>query len=670
MAGQPVDSNAVDGGSVTAQDASLADRTTRTDGVPDKGQVDMGYHYEQGAPQYCLSVTIVPDQAGKTHGGVTPSNGSYMAGTAVVLNANADPGYALAGWYDANDTLLSVRSQYNLVMDSNEVLHVRFRVPQKIAVSGGGKAIQQAVNQADNGDTLVIAPGVYSGGIDLAGKAIRLVSTNPDDPTITAQTIIDCGGRSRALIFNHGEGPDTVISGLTIRNGGTVQEGGGAIYIGRGCGPTFVNLSISNCTVQLFSGGAIYMDLDSYPTFCNVKIDNCRATGQTVTTTTTPPVTTIVGGGNGGAVYIHVQSRPTFTDCAFTNCSALGLGGAVYCGPAGLARFTNCLFQHNDANEQGGAVYHTPEAASVFQGCQFLQNTTDYLGGALYYGRQCTVDVNDCQFSQSVADVSGGALYFDGACTGRVVHSVLVHNDANEAGGAFYANGCKLDVADCNVAYNRARLGGGLYWHESPDSTIERCLIKHNEAVGLRVYLFQPNATDPNLLPKPILPGDPAYSLTSAALTHRKMRDPGAGGPGRRYLLLRRPEVHRGLPDRLQHGGDLRRRRLPGGGRIRAEARYATASWPAMKPGATAPASPTIGRAACWSPTARFPTISCATCTPSAAASIPPMRVRPSSGTLLSGATGARWARKSRWPAAMRICRSRRTSRRRIRMSI
>ena len=225
-------------------------------------------------------------------------------------------------------------------------------------------------------------------------------------------------------------------------------------------------------------------------------------------------------------MYIHVQSRPTFTDCAFTNCSANGLGGAVYCGPAGLARFTNCLFQHNDANELGGAVYHAPEAVSVFQSCQFVENTTDHLGGAMYYGRQCTVDVNDCQFSRSVANVSGGALYFDGACTGRIRHSVLTHNDANEAGGAFYAGGCKIEVADCNVAYNRARHGGGLYWHESPKSTILRCLIKHNEAVGLRVYLFQPNATDPNLLPKPILPGDAAYSLTSTALNHRKVRDP------------------------------------------------------------------------------------------------------------------------------------------------
>ncbi len=45
-AGQGSDSPCVDTGSETAEDSGLDDRTTRTDGVPDSGIVDMGYHYE------------------------------------------------------------------------------------------------------------------------------------------------------------------------------------------------------------------------------------------------------------------------------------------------------------------------------------------------------------------------------------------------------------------------------------------------------------------------------------------------------------------------------------------------------------------------------------------------------------------------------------------------
>ena len=44
-AGQAEDSPCVDAGSMSAYNAALADKTTRTDGVPDSGTVDIGYHY-------------------------------------------------------------------------------------------------------------------------------------------------------------------------------------------------------------------------------------------------------------------------------------------------------------------------------------------------------------------------------------------------------------------------------------------------------------------------------------------------------------------------------------------------------------------------------------------------------------------------------------------------
>ena len=48
--GQGSDSPCVDAGSDTAANLGLDDKTTRTDNVPDSGQVDMGYHYEPLAP--------------------------------------------------------------------------------------------------------------------------------------------------------------------------------------------------------------------------------------------------------------------------------------------------------------------------------------------------------------------------------------------------------------------------------------------------------------------------------------------------------------------------------------------------------------------------------------------------------------------------------------------
>jgi predicted outer membrane repeat protein len=526
-AGQAFQSPAVNVGSDSAQAIGLADRTTRIDGVFDTNQVDLGYHYADAVPVYDLAVTVVANaNDGQTHGTVQPGEGSYLDGTELVLKAIPDAGYFVEGWYDANDTLLSLRPEFGVVMDSNQVLRVRFRLPQEIVVGGeNATGIQGAVNSASNGDTIVVSPGVYNGGINLQGKQIRIVSTNPDDPEVVAQTVIDCNGSGRALIFNHNEGPDTVISGISIINGSTQTEPGAAIYIGTGCSPTFINVQINNCRVGLSSGAAVYVGSYSNSTFTNVRIDNCHALNAILRTTTDPndPNATVdvpFGSGNAGAVYIHTQGRPTFTDCSFTNCTARGLGGAIYCGPDGLATFTRCVFTMNDANDRGGAVYHAAKAASKFVQCAFSENASDLLGGAMYYGRNCDVDVNDCTFTENTATTSGGALYLNDACVGSLSRSVLTHNDVNDAGGAIFMLGSSVEIADCNVAYNVAHRGGGIYCYNTPESTILRTSIKYNEVLGTQRQYFQ--AVDGTS--SPISPTDPNFRMYDPNLVSEFVR--------------------------------------------------------------------------------------------------------------------------------------------------
>ncbi len=86
--------------------------------------------------------------------------------------------------------------------------------------------IQSAIDVAEDGDTVVIAPGAYTGGgnknLDFGGKAITVTSTNPDDPFVVAATVIDCENSGRGFYFHSGD----IVSGLTI-TGGNSSEGGG-----------------------------------------------------------------------------------------------------------------------------------------------------------------------------------------------------------------------------------------------------------------------------------------------------------------------------------------------------------------------------------------------------------------------------------------------------------
>ncbi len=121
-------------------------------------------------------------------------------------------------------------------------------VSSSVAESGDGmswetafKTVRQGTNAAQEGDTVIVAPGVYStwteatsapgrergaageplgsAAVALPGKNIVLRSVNPLDPRVVATTILDGAGRTRVVSFCGTENGTCVLSGFTIRNG-------------------------------------------------------------------------------------------------------------------------------------------------------------------------------------------------------------------------------------------------------------------------------------------------------------------------------------------------------------------------------------------------------------------------------------------------------------------
>jgi len=72
--------------------------------------------------------------------------------------------------------------------------------------------IQTAIDDANNGDEIIISPGVYCENVSFKGKNITLRSIKPSSPTIVSQTIVSAGG----TIINVNSGGK--VSGFTIRN--------------------------------------------------------------------------------------------------------------------------------------------------------------------------------------------------------------------------------------------------------------------------------------------------------------------------------------------------------------------------------------------------------------------------------------------------------------------
>ena len=89
-------------------------------------------------------------------------------------------------------------------------------------------AIQEGINAATDGDTVVLADGTYAGvdnrGLDYGGRLIvvRSASLDPD------ACVVDCENAATGFYFVSGETADAVLEGITITHGlGPLYDGGG-----------------------------------------------------------------------------------------------------------------------------------------------------------------------------------------------------------------------------------------------------------------------------------------------------------------------------------------------------------------------------------------------------------------------------------------------------------
>jgi serine protease len=130
--------------------------------------------------------------------------------------------------------------------------------------------IQSAINAANNGDTVLVAPGTYVENINFNGKAITVISSGG-----AATTIIDGNHNGTVVTFNHSETLSTVLSGFTIRNGFRSGLWGAGIAVTSASPTITANVITSNHAAVAIG---IYVDSGS-PLISNNTITNNDQTG-------------------------------------------------------------------------------------------------------------------------------------------------------------------------------------------------------------------------------------------------------------------------------------------------------------------------------------------------------------------------------------------------------
>ncbi len=280
--------------------------------------------------------------------------------------------------------------------------------------SGGFNAIQAAIDDAHDGDVVVLAPGLYvSDGnqpLLIDSKAITLRSQDANDAGVVAATVLQCpvqdGNSVPALVFAGSPALPTVLAGITV-TGGLTQA---AIR----CSNAYC--AIRSCVIRENQAGGIWCEGS------RIGLYQCQL--------------------------LHNQAEN---------------GGGLYTEDA-TVRLIDCLFQGNEAAEEGGAVY-SDDSDLWGDRSQWIGNRAQ-AGGGLYTDYSTFSDFYNCIFLANHASRRGGGISFRIELM-HLTGCILVGNTAGEEGGSIliesYASCYRrcLSLVNTIVAFNQDKHGVG-----------------------------------------------------------------------------------------------------------------------------------------------------------------------------------------------------------------
>ena len=235
----------------------LAGNARIVDGTPDLGC------YESEVEGFVVSVRV------DGHGSVSDRTLVVAEGGSATITATTD-GRAFQKWLvDGADAGTGATLTLTDI-DEDHVVTACFQ-RNTTTVIGGGAALQNAINAAKDGDTLVVSPGTYS-AIIATNAVLDIVSRDGAATTIIqGQTGLLSGTRA-ATFSKTMTRPTSTLSGFTLTGGFCAEPtyGGGGVFGG----------IVSNCVVRgngalLGGGGAAYSML----THCVVSNNTAYVVG-------------------------------------------------------------------------------------------------------------------------------------------------------------------------------------------------------------------------------------------------------------------------------------------------------------------------------------------------------------------------------------------------------
>ena len=230
-------------------------------------------------------------------------------------------------------------------------------VPTTLQVQRDHLSIQRAIDASIDGDTIVVAPGVYHERLDFHGKAIEVRSAG--GPEVTT---VDGDGVSTVVMFQTNETRASTLRGLTIRNGYDTSSGGiGA----EKASPTIVGNIVSG---NLGSGIEVYLGAPL------VEGNQIRDNRPILEGT----------GGSGGGLYLAALAGAEVRRNVIENNGTSGEGGGAYI--RGPATVVDNVVRRNRSYSAGGGMYVGGDSRTLVAQNVIVGNSTQGTGGGIELG--------------------------------------------------------------------------------------------------------------------------------------------------------------------------------------------------------------------------------------------------------------------------------------------
>ncbi|MDD5014223.1 MAG: right-handed parallel beta-helix repeat-containing protein [Atribacterota bacterium] len=269
--------------------------------------------------------------------------------------------------------------------------------------------IQEAIDAALVGETIIVCPGTYYENLIFDGRNITVQSTDPLDSAIVAATIIDGGGSGHVVEFF---GDDTsTLKGFTIRNGNTSY--GGGIYVADSYSTITGNIITDNMAEHY--GGGIYVSSSTLTITGNTITDNFNS-GHTID-----------GGGGISVSY----SDYTITGNTITGNEADYGGGISIYYSYSTSTITGNTINDNYASSGGGISLNN--SSPTIEDNTITGNTAEYRGGGIYVSSCDDPNITGNTINDNNATIGGGISLLNSSST--IEDNTITNNMADSYGG-------------------------------------------------------------------------------------------------------------------------------------------------------------------------------------------------------------------------------------------